>query len=500
MHRTLLPLSLLAAALVAQDPPPAPVPVPVPVPVPPVVVPGGIGRVTIEDLGEAPSPEVLAKAEWLVPGTVAEPKWTLFVCTNAAMLEGQRGCVEDLQKRFGEKGARIAVVLPREDARALAAKKPPFAVGALDETMLTGTCWFAVGANTPSFAAVDGAADLLAAAADGKDTGPLQAMLVQLESLLANVADGGDFRALAAQTVAHLPHCGRARATAVLVEWWCTGDLDAARTQFDEGMKALATEPWALAVFADLVLRGDHNDPSFARELAMALTPVAASAPDNPFVQLTQLRALLRAGQDKLAGRMLSATGKLCAGDARNQVLYAETLMEGNEPAPYRALAERALDAAAAAGGDPRWIAAARHKVLVRSGAPAEDCDKLMADFRSATGIDGGQLNNDAWYMMVRPETMGRFDSYALAQCEEMKRQEGDSMSYGNKDTLALALFLNGKVQEAVELETAAMAAANNDPQYVGRLTRFKNTLVQKTAKPKESGSKESGAKESGQK
>ena len=76
-------------------------------------------------------------------------------------------------------------------------------------------------------------------------------------------------------------------------------------------------------MFADLVLRGDRSDPSFARELALALTPVATAAPDNPFVQLVQLRALLRAGQDKLAGRMLSLVGKLCDGDARNQVLYA---------------------------------------------------------------------------------------------------------------------------------------------------------------------------------
>jgi hypothetical protein len=427
---------------------------------------------------------VLAKAEWLLPGPVAEPKWTLFVCTNAAGLEGQRGCLEELQKRFGERGARIAAVLPRDDAKLLASKKPPFAVGTLDEaTALAGTCWFAAGAQTPFFAAVDGAADLLAAAADGKDLGPLQLALQQLESLLANVGDGGDFRAAAAQAVAALPHSGRARATAVLVEWWCTGDLAAVRKRFDAGMHDLAAEPWALAAFADLVLRGDHNDPSFAKELALALTPVAAAAPDNPFVQQVQLRALLRAGQDKLAGRMLSAVGKLCAHSARDQVLYAETLMEANEPAPYRALAERALDAAAAAGGDPRWIAAARHKVLVRSGAPAEECDKLLADFRAASNIDDGQLNNDAWYMMVRAETMGRFDTYALGQCEEMKRQEGDNMSYGNKDTLALALFLNGKVQEAIELETVAMAASNNDPDYLGRVTRFKNTLAQKSAK-----------------
>src|SRR5262245_36472471 len=207
MLRTLLPLTLLTASVAAQAGQPVPAP----------------GAVVI-DLGLSISwgpalPEALAKTEWLLPGPVTEPKWTLFVCTNAALLEGQRGCLEDLQKRFGERGARIAVVLRSADAKALAAKKPPFAVGALDEATQglvvgpTGSCWFAAGAQTPVFAAVDGAADLLAAAADGKDLGQLQMALLQLESLLANAADGGDFRAPAAQLVALVPHSGRARAT-----------------------------------------------------------------------------------------------------------------------------------------------------------------------------------------------------------------------------------------------------------------------------------------------
>jgi hypothetical protein len=471
MLRTLLPLALLIAGTPAQ----AGLPVPAPRPV-------------VLHLRQVPGQlmtAALAQATWLLPGPVAEPKWTLFACTNAAGFEGQRGCLEELQKRFGERGVRIAaVVLPRDDAMAVAAKKPSFAVGVLDDaTNLIGTCCFAAGRQTPFFAAVDGAADLLAAAADGKDLGPLQLALEQLDQLLANVGNGGDFRAPAAQAIPVLPHSGRARATAVLVEWWCTGDLAAARTQFDAGMQALATEPWALAVFADLVLRGDRSDPSFARELAMALTPVAAAAPDNPFVQLVQLRALLRAGQDKLAGRMLSAVGKLCNGDARNQVIYAETLMEANEPAAYRPLAERALDAAAAAGFDPHWIVAARHKVLVRSGAPPAEAQQLLADYRTAARIDHGQLNTEAWYMIVLPETMGRFDTYALGQCEELQRLEGDSMDYHSRDTVALALFANGKVQQAIELQTAALAASGNDPSYAARLARYKSTLAQKTAK-----------------
>src|SRR5262249_53239840 len=92
-------------------------------------------------------------------------------------------------------------------------------------------------------------------------------------------------------------------------------------------------------------------------------------------------------------------------------------------------------------------------------------------------------LNNDAWYLIVRPETMGRFDTLALAQCEEMQRQEGEGMTYGNKDTVALAMFVNGKVDAAIELQTVATAASQNDPRYVGRLTRYQNTLAAQRAR-----------------
>jgi hypothetical protein len=257
MLRMLLPLSLLIAGAPAQAGVPAPAPAP------------GIDGLR-QFLKQSPPIEALAHVTWLLPGPVAEPKWTLFVCTNAVGLPGQRGLLEDLQKRFGERGARIAALLPRDDAKALAAKQAPFAVGAIADPRLIGTCWFAAGAQPPVSAAVDGAADLLQAAADRKDLAPIELQhwsteFSQLESLLTSVGDGGDLRPMAAQIAAVLPHSGRARAAEVLVEWWCTGDLDAARKHFDAGMEALANEPWALAVFADLVLRGDRSDPSFAR-------------------------------------------------------------------------------------------------------------------------------------------------------------------------------------------------------------------------------------------
>src|SRR5206468_586640 len=119
-----------------------------------------------------------------------------------------------------------------------------------------------------------------------------------IDALLQQVGDGGDFKQPVARCVERLPRSGRARALAVLHEWWCTGDVQAARKAADDGLRALADEAVPLTEFADLVLRGDQNDPSLAKMLAVALAPAAAAAPDGLFTQLVYLRALLRAGQD----------------------------------------------------------------------------------------------------------------------------------------------------------------------------------------------------------
>jgi hypothetical protein len=149
--------------------------------------------------------------------------------------------------------------------------------------------------------------------------------------------------------------------------------------------------------------------------------------------------------------------------------------MEGATPAAHRDLAEQAITAASSSGFNPRLCCAARHKVLVKCG-DSDAAAKLMVDYRG-DDTHSSSLNNDAWYLMTRTESMGRFDTFALAQCEEMQRQEGEALDNGNKDTVALALFLNNKLQEAIDLQTIAAAASGDSPPYVSRLTRFTAAL-----------------------
>jgi hypothetical protein len=45
---------------------------------------------------------------------------------------------------------------------------------------------------------------------------------------------------------------------------------------------------------------------------------------------------------------------------------------------------------------------------------------------------------------------------------------------------VALAMFVNGKIDEAVTLQTEATHASRRDPEYVGRLTRFQAVAAER--------------------
>lgn len=462
--------------------------------------------------GQAPAEGVNTP---LGPGTfLFEPqargniRWTLWVNyrDDRGAFRDHEQYLADLQRRYGARGVRIAVAMPEAPAKRVAAAAPAFALAAIrpevDLNVLPPVFSALADGTDPMFgtAGIDGAVDCLDAAVGGKIEQQRVAELVELvPSLLDGIMDGGDFAERVDFCATAWPHSGRARALQVLQEWWCRGDPEAARRLALDGAKALADETVPLVEFADLVLRGDRLDVAIAQRLAEVLAPVAAAVPAGPTTQLTYLRALLRAGEDRSAGRLVARLHKQFDGQPAVQLLFAETLMEAREPAVYRDLADRALAAAQKGIGsdeqpgsvDRRLHFAARHKVLFRCG-DLEAAEKLMAEYRQSP-VFSNSLNNDAWYLMTQPDSMGRFDPFALAQCEEMLRVEGAAIDSGNKDTVALSMFVNGRFDRAVELQAEASKAAGNNPRYVGRLVRFENAQKAQLERDKGSSVKAGG-------
>jgi len=413
--------------------------------------------------------------------------WTLWIAygQNEPVVAEDRQYLNDLQSRFDDQGVRLAVVLPGDAAAVLAGEQRAFTIAARPLALVESPHVVLVKAKDVEpvvqwHTTLDGAVDVIRAAVAGRlDARAVTLALNEtLGRLLRDVGDGDG--GAAAEEVGRLaellPISGRARALAVLYEWWCKGELVRGLSMAEQATRDLADEYVPLALFADLVLRGGQDQPELARLLAVSLAPAVATASGGAFTQLVYLRALLLAGQDRLAGRYAATLPKLVQDRPLQQLILAETLMEAGEPAVYRDAAERALEACKGQV-DPRWWDAARHKILVRTAAPQAEIDALLEAYRQTDGHSNHGLNNDAWYLMIETSTMGRFDCMAMANAEEMLREQQGAMSFGNKDTVALAMFRNGELERAVELQEEAILASGGQPDYAARLARFKSAL-----------------------
>jgi len=96
---------------------------------------------------------------------------------------------------------------------------------------------------------------------------------------------------------------------------------------------------------------------------------------------------------------------------------------------------------------------------------------------RELIGVRAGDisfLNSFAWSLLTESPFKGRMNGLALHAAEVMREQDGWS-KYWRFDTLALALFENGRVDEAIEIQERALAGCEvgSRARYAGRLERY---------------------------
>lgn len=438
---------------------------------------------TVPVLAQAPRP--LAR-RWLLhePPAAAAPCTLLCVVPgDQHLLQDESAYLSDLQRRFEGRGLRVVVLLrgPAAAVRPID-QGAAYSLGILDagEPQPDGT----FGDYSPCrLLAADGGelwrglpAQGVAVAIERALAGKLDAAVAPAAAnlrarLLTSIGDGGDFASMIDQLVALAP--GDAHALALrYLDQLAHGDVDAARRTVQDALETLAGESLPLACFCDLAMRAER-DPGLLPSMTAALTNAAAAAGDSPLLQMILLRALLRSGLDRDAGRLLVRLPKLLAGRPMELLAFAETLADGRSPQPWRVVAERAIQTAGELGADPRWLFAARHKVAVRCAEDDKAAAAIAAEYLKSPAFPGS-CNSDAWQLMTRLDTMGRFDPLALAVSTEQQRLNANIADAACMDTQALALFRNGRLDEAIELQQRATALVGNRATYVGRLQRYR--------------------------
>ncbi|MGE3174003.1 MAG: hypothetical protein AB7O97_15360 [Planctomycetota bacterium] len=300
--------------------------------------------------------------------------------------------------------------------------------------------------------------------------------------LLGEFGDGEGARMLqlARELLQDCPTDGPSWGLCYLTQVQKLGDAAAAAETVAAALAALPAEPRALAAFADLALRGDPLERTLPPRLVEPLTAAAKAFPADLRVQLTLLRALVRADDGRRVGILSHQLAAKVRSVPNAALEFVEILTQAAVPEIHVDLGSRALETARNGGADLRSWTAARYQFTLKCRGDREAARDIAVGYMDqAPGRV--TLNNDAWYFMTDLPTCGRFDAFALALVERMLEQRS-AMEGFEFDTAALAMYRNGRLDEAVELQQLAIERGGEAPNYKERLARYRAAAGRATA------------------
>ncbi|MEQ1632156.1 MAG: hypothetical protein ABL997_07265 [Planctomycetota bacterium] len=271
------------------------------------------------------------------------------------------------------------------------------------------------------------------------------------------------------------PTCGDARGVLFAAQRQKLADRTAAAATAKAAVAALANEPRALAAFVSLSLRSCGRDVEFATTLLEPLAAAASAQPSDLRLQLARLRALVAAGEGREVGRLAHQLARGTEYVPALALEFVEILTGDPTPEVHKDLAARVMGIAAERGADPRTLSAVRFLHALRcEGDPQRAREVAVEALEREPGRVS--INNEAWRWLTDVETAGRFDAFALALVERMLEQKA-ALEFFECDTAAMAMFRNGRVREAIELQQLAIDRGGAQPIYLERLQGYQQAL-----------------------
>jgi len=240
-----------------------------------------------------------------------------------------------------------------------------------------------------------------------------------------------------------------------------------------EALSRFTDKPKALAGLADQLL-GVENHPEFVKLAAQAAKRATDLAPNDIDARLAHFGALSASGQQDEARAWVLATLEICKTDAPALTQMADVLGSEMHRTRYGDVALEALDRAITAEPqEPRRLWA-KVRLLADMGK-TEPAKAAAAELLKKAAEDAGLLNEAAWTLLTEPPFQGKFNELALSAAQRCHEVSGGK-NWMFLDTLALAKFETGAVEEAIALEKQALELCPNDrvkPSLQETIERF---------------------------
>lgn len=245
-------------------------------------------------------------------------------------------------------------------------------------------------------------------------------------------------------------------------------DFAKARQITADALAKLGRDSAALGRFAEKLLRTIQDDRAILEQLLMALLSVAPAEPNALPLQFEYLRVLSALGRKRDAELLAARLHGLVQERPAARGEFAAALAFGALAERFADIARPTIDDALRQSPQDPLLRMIRYNVLARCCKDAEaaraQADRLIGSASS--------INDEAWYMMTREPGRGRFNHLAMAFCDKLIAD--GNLSAAEMDTIGLALFLDGRVGDAITMQERAVASSGEQANYVRRLARFR--------------------------
>ncbi len=241
-------------------------------------------------------------------------------------------------------------------------------------------------------------------------------------------------------------------------------DRDAARKVAQRALADLGRTT-QLILFIERALFVSPTDA----EYRIGLKTLSATVPherQNGRLRALHVQALLGSGKIKEAvvtnKNILADIGD----DIRGLRALACALCEAPEGRSMAKLAATALDKAIAMQGESLAGLLLKYRVYHDLLRNEEEAKRLAEKIVNRVPVD--DLNDWLWDLLAKRSNAGKFPSLALIAARRLGRLP--AVGYQEYDTIALALFRNGFIDEAIESQRLSLESGGTYPDYKRRL------------------------------
>jgi tetratricopeptide (TPR) repeat protein len=245
---------------------------------------------------------------------------------------------------------------------------------------------------------------------------------------------------------------------------------------------ALAKLPGQLVAFIERAMFVDATAAEY-RIAVMALAPLVPDHARHAGVRVAHLRALVGAGKLKEAVITNKNIVEDLRQDPKGLLHLASAIVAMDDGRALGGVARKAIELAEAAlpGHHQQELLKVKYRLLHDLLALHQEARKVGEQLVGTFPVEGGPLNDFVWSLMVDPPDAGRFPTLALLGARRLLTSE--SIEVNEWDTIALAFFRNGMVDEAIDYQRKALAMPGATAAYRTRMAMYEAAKAAAQAK-----------------